>query len=319
MKRVIDRDGRGARQAVQGGMLAGKNIPDLTGGCAFGNGKGNRGSAESLPMGSKETDGDMHMRYKRTHANRSTVWMLVAIVIAGALAVPPPADAALISEAEEVRIGRQAAEEIEAEFGVSRDAAATAHLTAIGRRVAAVSDRPNLLWTFKVLRSREVNAISLPGGFIYATEGMMRFVQSDDELAFVMAHEVGHVSAKHHVAMLERNFLYVIVGRVLFGGDPTSSQIANIVRFFLTQGFSRDNEFEADRLAVGFAHRARFDASAGLTFMQRLRTAQGRDPSSVEVLFRTHPGLADRMERIRAHLRGAGYRVLRGLLALIGR
>jgi predicted Zn-dependent protease len=240
--------------------------------------------------------------------------MLVAIVIAGTLAVPPPADAALISEAEEVRIGRQAAEEIEAELGVSRDAA-----TAIGRRVAAVSDRPNLPWTFKVLRSREINAISLPGGFIYATEGMMRFVQSDDELAFVMAHEVGHVSARHHVAMLERHFLYVIVGRVLFGGDPTSSQIANIVRFFLTQGFSRENEFDADRLAVGFAHRARFDASAGLTFMQRLRTAQGRDPSSVEVLFRTHPGLADRMERMRTHLRGAGYRVLRGLLALIGR
>ncbi len=233
------------------------------------------------------------------------------------LALPAPAAAALLSQDDEIRIGRQAAEELEAEVGLSRDPALAPRVAAVGRRVAAVADRAGLPWTFKVLRSREVNAVSLPGGFIYATEGMLRFVQSEDELAFVMAHEVGHVSARHHVAMLERNYFYVIVARVLFGSDPTTSQIADIVRFFLSRGYSRENEFEADRLGVTFAHRARFDASAGLTFMQRLRAAQGRDPSQFEVLFRTHPGLGDRIERVREQLRGFGYRVRRGLLAFL--
>ncbi|MGH2404196.1 MAG: M48 family metalloprotease [bacterium] len=251
------------------------------------------------------------------HAHRSMVWALAAIVLAGVLALPEPAAAALLGEADEIRIGRQAAQELEAEYGVVADPAMTARLAGIGRRIAAVSDRPGLPWTFKVMRSRGVNAVSLPGGFIYFTEGMMRFLTSDDELAFVTAHEVGHVSARHHVAMIERHYFYVVVARLLFGGDPTTSQVADIVRFFLTQGFSRENEFDADRLGVTFAHRARFDAAAGLTFMQRLRAAEGRDPSQFETLFRTHPALADRIVRVREHLRELGYRVARRLLALI--
>ena len=233
------------------------------------------------------------------------------------LVVPKPAAAALLSEADEIRIGQQTAQELESEVGVVRDPALNARLAGIGRRLAAVSTRPGLPWTFKIMRGRDVNAVSLPGGFIYATEGMMRFVQSDDELAFVMGHEVGHVSARHHVAMIERQYFYVIVARVLFGGDPTTSQIADIARFFLTRGFSRENEFEADRLGVSFAHRARFDAGAGLVFMQRLHAAEGRDPSQFETIFRTHPALGDRIVRVREQLRGLGYRVRRGLLALV--
>jgi predicted Zn-dependent protease len=100
-----------------------------------------------------------------------------------------------------------------------------------------------------------------------------------------------------------------IVIQIAFGRSPSAAQIADLVRFFLTQGFSRENEFEADRLGVMHAHRATFDASAGLGFMQRLRAAEGRDPSQVEVLLRTHPGLADRVVRVREQLQQLGYRV----------
>ncbi len=225
------------------------------------------------------------------------------------LLAPTPAAAALISEAQEINLGRQAAQQLEGEVGIVRDPAMADRLTAVGRRVAAVSARPNLPWTFKVMRGKEVNALSLPGGFIYATEGLMRFVRSDDELAFVLGHEVGHVSARHHVAMIERYYFMGIVIQILLGGNPSAAQIADLVRFFLTQGYSRENEFEADKLGVNHAHRARFDASAGLGFMQRLRTAEGRDPGQFEVLFRTHPGLADRMVRVREQLHQLGYRV----------
>jgi predicted Zn-dependent protease len=235
---------------------------------------------------------------------------LTAVVLCvGLLTAAAPASAALLSQDEEIRIGRQAAAEIEAEVGVVRDPALVARVVTAGRRIAAVSDRRDLPYAFKVLRGREVNAISLPGGFIYATEGLLRFVQSDDELAFVMAHEVGHVAARHHVTILERHFALALLARLLTGGDPSASQIADIARFFVTRGFSREFEFEADRRGVTYAHRAGYDAAAGLVFMQRLRAAEGRDPSQFEVLFRTHPGLVDRMQRVREHLRRLGYRI----------
>jgi predicted Zn-dependent protease len=225
------------------------------------------------------------------------------------LALPqPPAVAAFIGEDQEIRIGRQAAAQLEAEVGLAADAGQAARLAAIGRRVAAASDRPGLPYTFKVLRGREVNAISLPGGFIYATEGLMRFAQSDDELAFVMAHEVGHVAARHHVSMIERHFLMGVLAGLLLGRDATAAQIGEILRFLLSRGFSRENEFAADRLGVRYAHRAGFDASAGLGFMQRLRVAEGRDPGQFEVLLRTHPALTDRIQRVRQELRTLGYR-----------
>lgn len=220
-----------------------------------------------------------------------------------------PASAAIISTEQEVQIGRQAAREIEAEFGVFADPAMTQRVTRIGRRVAAVSGRSDLPWTFKILNSREVNAISLPGGIIYVTRGMMTFIRSDDELAFVLGHEVGHVDRRHHVRMIERTFFFSVVIALLFGGDATAAQVAEFARFLIDRGFSREFEFDADRTGVDLVHRARLNAAAGLGFMERLRTAQGRDPSEFELLFRTHPALPDRIVRVRDRLRALGYRV----------
>jgi predicted Zn-dependent protease len=137
----------------------------------------------------------------------------------------------------------------------------------------------------------------------------MRFVLSDAELAFVLGHEVGHVAAKHHVTLIERHALLGLLGRLLLGGDRMTLQLAEIARALITRGFSREHEFEADRLGALYAHRAGFDASAGLDFMQRLRAAEGRDPDRFEVLLRTHPALGDRMVRMRERLRELGYRV----------
>lgn len=231
---------------------------------------------------------------------------LLILVLTG---MPVPAHAALIGTEQEIQIGRQAAAEVESEFGLIHDPTQNQRVTSLGLRVAARSSRPNLPWTFRILAESEVNAISLPGGFIYVTLGMLNFVRSDHELAFVLAHEVGHVDRRHHVQMLERSFFLSIVTQVLFGRDVSSSQIANFVRVLLSRGFSREFEFEADRVGVELVHKAGFRALAGLAFMERLRAASGRDPSSVEVLFRTHPGLPDRITRVRQQLRALGYNV----------
>lgn len=233
--------------------------------------------------------------------------IVLAAFLAGTAA---PVQAAFISTEQEILIGRDAAQELESQFGVVSDPALTATVTSVGRRVAALSLRRDLPWTFRVLNTDIVNAISLPGGFVYVTKGMMSFLRSNDELAFVLAHEIAHVDRRHHVAIIERNFFFSIVVSLLFGGgETTAGQVANLVRFLLTRGFSREAEFEADRVGVTFAHRAGFNAAAGFTFMERLRTAEGRDPSQFEVLFRTHPALNDRIVRVREQLRDLGYRV----------
>ncbi len=236
-------------------------------------------------------------------------WLVGVVVLAVLLMPAAPAAASLISQDEEIRIGRQAAAQLEAEVGLVADPALVARLSGLGRRVAAVSDRRDLPYTFKILRGKEVNAISLPGGFIYATAGLMRFVESDAELGFVVGHEVGHVAARHHVTMIERQFYLALVAQVLLGRNASAMQVGDIVRFLLTQGFSRENEFEADQRGVTYTHRAGLDASAGLRFMERLRATEGKDPSQVEVLLRTHPALADRIQRVRDQLRSLGYRV----------
>lgn len=233
--------------------------------------------------------------------------LLAAGILMLGLAPPCLAAAGIISQDHEIRIGRHASADLEAEVGLTRDPSLAARVAGVGMRVAAASDGRGLHYTFKVLRGREVNAVSLPGGFIYTTEGLVQFVRSDAELAFVMAHEVGHVAARHHVTMIERHFLFGLIAQVLLGGNTGASQIAQIVRFFLSRGFSREFEFEADRLAVNYAHRAGFDASAALGFMSRLRASGESDPGRYEVLLRTHPGLTDRMARMKEHLRKLGY------------
>jgi predicted Zn-dependent protease len=233
-----------------------------------------------------------------------------ALVLFAAAPIPASrAAASLIGQDEEIRLGREAAAQLEVEYGLAPDAGMTSRVRALGGRVAAVAARRDLPYTFKVLRGRQVNAVSLPGGFIYATEGLMGFVQSDAELGFVLAHEVGHVAARHHVTMIERSLFLGLASRLLLGGDGSAAQVGRVVRFLLTRGFSREHEFEADRLAVAYAHRSGLNAAASLEFLGRLRAVEGRDPDRVEVLLRTHPALADRIARVRTELRALGYRI----------
>jgi predicted Zn-dependent protease len=236
------------------------------------------------------------------------ILLLTACLTLAAAVDPPAASAALISTSQEIRIGREAARDLERRYGVDAHPVRTRRMSAVGGRLTALSARRDLPWRFRILAVRQVNAVSLPGGFVYITRGMLDVLRSDDELAYVLAHEIAHVNQRHHVQLIEQYFALSIVITLLFGGDATTAQIADFVGFLLSRGFSRGREFEADDVGVGFAHRAGFRADASLAVLERLRAIEGRDPSQVEVLFRTHPGLADRIVRMRRRLRELGYR-----------
>src|SRR5215469_905817 len=204
-------------------------------------------------------------------------------VIAGTFPVAgpmPAADAALfsISEQQEIQIGREVEHQLAQKPGFVDDPGLTANLTEIGHKLAAVSERPNLPWTYHILKDSSVNALAAPGGYIFATRGLFGFVKSQDELAFVIGHETTHVAHRHAVDLaqkdMELQFGAVIVTQVLFGGSWPAYMLSQLGRNLIDAKFSRDKEYEADHYGVIFARKAGFDPTKSIDFFNRLRTQE---------------------------------------------
>ena len=148
---------------------------------------------------------------------------------------------ALISESQEIAMGREAAQEAEASIGLVDDAGLQTYVKNIGAKLAASSERPALPWTFGVVDDPTPNAFALPGGFIYVTRGMMNLMDSEAELASVLGHEIGHVTARHAVTMISRQQLTQLglgLGGVLFPdiGPATQALGAGMQLLFLRYG-----------------------------------------------------------------------------------
>ena len=141
---------------------------------------------------------------------------LMAMVVAGLLglqacAVNPATgtpNIVLMTESRELEIGKEEHDKVMASMRVIQDARLNAYINEVGQRVAAGSHRPDLTYTFTVIDSPEINAFALPGGYVYINRGLLLYLKSEDELAAVLAHEVGHITARHaiHYAIGLRSF-----------------------------------------------------------------------------------------------------------------
>jgi predicted Zn-dependent protease len=141
---------------------------------------------------------------------RTSRWLLLGTLIVAACATNPATgrrQLILMSEAEEIALGRQADAEVRQQMGVYQDQALQDYVNRIGQRLAQASSRPNLPWTFTVVDEQAVNAFALPGGFIYLTRGILPFLRNEAELAGVLGHEVGHVDGRHSVEAYSRQTL----------------------------------------------------------------------------------------------------------------
>lgn len=198
----------------------------------------------------------------------------------------------------EIEIGRQGAADLEKQDGVVTDAAMTARVVAIGRKVAAVSQEPDLPWTFKVLNNKEINAVCLPGGFVYMFKGMMDYVKDDDQLAGVVAHEVIHADHHHSKAAIEKAMTTgLLVGLATQRSSESIKQAAAIaLELEMREGY-RDKEYEADYYGTHYAFRAGYHASGLRNLLAYLHDKEG-DPSRVTWLLQTHPPLSKRIQRL---------------------
>ncbi len=217
---------------------------------------------------------------------------------------------ALISEGQEVEMGRQAAEEVQATLGLVEDAELQAYVSRLGGLLARTSERPNLPWSFSVIDDPTPNAFALPGGFIYVTRGMMALMSNEAQLVSVLGHEIGHVTARHHVTSMSRAQIAQIglgVGATLFPQLQELGGVAGAGLQLLFLHHGRDAERQADELGFGytldhgFAVREMANVFASL---ERLGEREGHSPLPSWLL--THPAPGDRVRAVEARLAALG-------------
>lgn len=179
-----------------------------------------------------------------------------------------------------------------------------ARVQTIGQQIAEVSDRKDVPYRFGAIQKKSLNAFALPGGTIYVHSGLAEKA-SDDELAAVIAHEVGHVAARHAAKHLQADLGFTLLVQIAAatGADPASGQVANSIYGLLRNGYSRQDELEADRLGLHYADRAGYNPDGMVTFFEKMLEEDPEDPlSRATVWQRTHPLASDRIQKAKEEI-----------------
>jgi predicted Zn-dependent protease len=165
---------------------------------------------------------------------------------------------------EETRIGRQVAGDLLGVAPLVKDDTLQKYVNTVGRWVASQSNRPELNWHFGVIESDDINAFSAPGGFVFVTKGLYKRLNNEAELAGVLAHEIAHVSKKHHLELLKKtqmiSALTQTVGKEIKGSDQAVQNLIGNGAEMMARSLDKEAEFEADRVGVVYAARSGYDA-----------------------------------------------------------
>src|SRR3989441_1102703 len=198
----------------------------------------------------------------------------------------------------EVKLGRQLAAEVEREAKFVDDPIITEYVNRVGQNIVLHSDA-KVPFTIKVIDSDEVNAFALPGGFFFVNKGLILVADNEAELAGVMAHEIGHVAARH--AMENQRKMQILdyaalAGSIFIGGIPGMiyQNTAGLGLLGIFMKFSRSAEEEADRLGVQYMYAAGYDPSAMATMFEKLEAKNKKKPGLIAKAFATHPAPPER-------------------------
>ena len=218
---------------------------------------------------------------------------------------------AFMSPSEEKKIGAQEHPKMVAEFGGKYDEKdLPSYVNKVGQKLVAVSETPNEKFTFTVLDSPVINAFALPGGYVYITRGLAALASNEAELAGVLAHEIGHVVARHSAQRYSRGMItQILAGGLSAAIGNGAGQIIGTGANAYLKSFSREHELEADMLGIRYITRAGYDPDAMATFLEKLRAharlqamLAGRSPDDVDKFdfMATHPRTLDRIQQAHA-------------------
>ncbi|GAB4121435.1 MAG: M48 family metalloprotease [Sideroxydans sp.] len=222
-------------------------------------------------------------------------------------------DFVMMSEAQEISMGRSADVEVRKQYSVYQNPALQAYVNGVGQALAKRSHRSNLNYHFTVVDSPEINAFALPGGYVYITRGIMAYLNSEAELAAVLGHEIGHVTARHGVrqqsaaqaANIGISLVSILVPEL---NNQGFHDVSNLLGGALLSGYGREHELESDRLGAQYLARAGYDPQAmirvvGVLKNQELFDAEvakqeGREPTRYHGTFATHPDNDTRLQQV---------------------
>jgi predicted Zn-dependent protease len=241
----------------------------------------------------------------------------VVVTMALVLLPTPPAHAQLVlfgmSEQQEIRLGRAIESQLAKNPGFVDDPSETQDVTDLGLQLAKVSERPNLPWTYHIIHDETPNAFAVPGGFVFVTSGLLTFVQSKDELAFVLGHETTHVAHRHAVELAQKDQMMqlgvLLASTFVFGGNFAAYEAAELTRSLVDARYSRAKEAEADHWGVIYAQRAGYDPTASLSFFERLEATAQDKSNAISHAFEDHPDTPARIAALEIELRQMGYDV----------
>lgn len=239
--------------------------------------------------------------------------LLIALLVLASCATNPvtgKSDFVLMSEDKEKSLGRELHEKILRQKGAYDDPELQAYVQRIGSSLASVSHRQDLNYQFTVVDGPQVNAFALPGGYIYIERGLLAYLNSEAELAAVLGHELGHVTARHSVRQHSASTTTQVLTSVLAStaGVYGAQDVANIASTALVRGYGREHELEADRLGAQYLARAGYDPASMLKVIRVLKDQElydvrrareeGREPQAYHGLFSTHPDNDQRLKEV---------------------
>ena len=243
----------------------------------------------------------------------SKLQIAIALIAVGGCATNPVTgkrELALISEKQEVQIGKQAAEEATQQMGLVHDAALQQYVSSIGMVLAKHSERPELPWEFHVIDDPTPNAFALPGGPVFVTRGLVTLMNSEAQLATVVGHEIGHVTARHSVNQMSKQQLAQLglgLGAVLVPGGDQLAGLASQGLGLLFLKYGRDDEREADELGFRYALNDGYDVrEMGKVFLSLQRSSELEGGQKIPDWAATHPAEPERIANVEKRVAALG-------------
>jgi predicted Zn-dependent protease len=223
-----------------------------------------------------------------------------------------------VGQDQEVELGRRNAEQVDAQLPLVRDPVATNYVQQLGTSIARTTDRADLDWRFRIIDSRQVNAFALPGGFIYVNRGLIERSEQLDELAGVLGHEIGHVVQRHSVRQMEKQTKTGVA--VELGCRLTNLCSSEVARAAIQVGgaalfarYSRQDEAEADSVALRFVIDAGIDPRGIPSLFKKLIEERRQSPMRIEGFFASHPLEEDRIAATERDIAALDPSVFQGL------
>jgi len=207
---------------------------------------------------------------------------------------------------KEIRIGESVAMKVEKSYEIVKDVDANERLDRIFDKIVLVCDRKELVYFVKILDDDLVNAVSLPGGYVYIFRGLLDKMENDDQIAGVIAHEIGHITAKHGMKRLQASYgaMLLQVAAVEAGGRRVSSGVSLALSSIFME-YSQKDELEADRLGIKYMRKAGYDPNEMIQVLNILKKEQEKAPIRKFSYWRTHPHIPQRMAVVNQEITGS--------------